>query len=223
MSTRTLHTTAPGKARLPLATMLILAWRNLWRHRRRTVVTLVSIAFGFGLAVVMIGFTDGGHNNMIRNAIKLGEGHITVQPRGYLENPANHRYLADGKALASQIQALDVPGSVEPRISLQVLASTPANSVGAGLEDLGKGLRSQIATMYGSLLKGPRYLEMAEGYVMKLALDENGEICGYQFCHLGKMMEAIKKGVDPKEAYEKNVGTYGRFDDAASYIDPRHQ
>ncbi len=95
--------------------------------------------------------------------------------------------------------------------------------IGAGLEDLGKGLRSQIGTMYGTISKGPRYLEMAEGYVMKLALDENDEICGYQFCHMGKMMEAIKKGVDPKEAYEKNVGTYGRFDNAAKYIDPRHQ
>ena len=95
--------------------------------------------------------------------------------------------------------------------------------VGAGLEDLGKGLRSQIGTMYGSLLKGPRYLEMAEGYVMKIALDESDEICGYQFCHLGKMMEAIKKGTDPKEAYEKNVGTYGRFANAAKYLDPRHQ
>ena len=95
--------------------------------------------------------------------------------------------------------------------------------VGAGLEDLGKGLRSQIGTMYGSLLKGPRYLEMAEGYVMKLALDENDEICGYQFCHLGKMMEAIRKGSDPKEAYEKCLGSYGRFEGAARYIDPRHQ
>ena len=95
--------------------------------------------------------------------------------------------------------------------------------VGAGLENLGKGLRSQIGTMYGSLRKGPRYLEMAEGYVMKLALDENDEICGYQFCHLGKMMEAIKKGEDTKVAYEKSVGSYGRFDNAAKYIDPRHQ
>lgn len=96
-------------------------------------------------------------------------------------------------------------------------------TIGAGLEDLGKGLRSQIGTMYGTVAKGPRYLEMAEGYVMKIALDGDDEICGYQFCHLGKMMEAIKKGTDPKEAYEKNVGTYGRFANAAKYIDPRHQ
>ena len=95
--------------------------------------------------------------------------------------------------------------------------------IGAGLEDLGQGLRSQVGTMYGTAKKGPRYLEMAEGYVLKCALDENDEICGYQFVHLGKMMAAIKKGVDPKEAYEKNVGTYGRFANAAKYIDPRNE
>ena len=93
--------------------------------------------------------------------------------------------------------------------------------IGAGLEDLGKGLRSQIGTMYGTHAKGPRYLEMAEGYVLEIALDKGGEIIGYKFVNLGKMMDAIKKGVDPKEAYEKNIGTYGRFDQAAKVIDPR--
>ncbi|MDD3401338.1 MAG: hypothetical protein PHT58_06905 [Eubacteriales bacterium] len=95
--------------------------------------------------------------------------------------------------------------------------------VGAGLEDLGKGLRSQIGTMYGTKAKGPRYLELAEGYVIKVGLDENGEIIGYQFVSLGKMMDAIKKGVDPKEAYEKNIGTYGRFAEAVKTIDPRKE
>lgn len=124
------------QARLPLATMLMLAWRNLWRHRRRTVVTLSSIAIGFGLAVLMIGFGDGAHNSMIRNAIKLGEGHVTVQPRGYLESPANYRYLADGRALRKRIDAMGLAARVEPRISLQVLASTASNSVGAALEGI---------------------------------------------------------------------------------------
>jgi NifU-like protein involved in Fe-S cluster formation len=94
--------------------------------------------------------------------------------------------------------------------------------VGAGLEDLGKGLRSQIGTMYGTKVKGARYLEMAEGYIIAIGLDENSEIIGYQFVSLGKMMDAIKKGVDPKEAYEKNIGTYGRFDQAVKVIDPRN-
>ncbi len=94
--------------------------------------------------------------------------------------------------------------------------------VGAGLEDLGKGLRSQIGTMYSTRSKGVRYLEMAEGYVTKLALDAEGEVIGYEFIRLGQMLEAItQKGMDPAEALKKFTGTYGRFADAAKYINPR--
>lgn len=95
--------------------------------------------------------------------------------------------------------------------------------IGAGLEDLGKGLRSQVGTMYSTNSKGVRYLEMAEGYVLNVALDENSEIIGYKFANLGKMMDFIKSGLEPKEAYEKCIGTYGRFEGAAKYIDPRKE
>ena len=95
--------------------------------------------------------------------------------------------------------------------------------IGAGLEDLGKGLRSQVGTMFSTLEKGPRYLEMAEGYILEIGLDANDEIIGYKFVHLGKMMEAIRNGVAPAEAYEKNVKSYGRFNEAVKTIDPRKQ
>ena len=95
--------------------------------------------------------------------------------------------------------------------------------VGASLEDLGKGLRSQVGTMFGTKSKGVRYLEMAEGYILEIGLDEDNEVIGYKFVHMGKMMEQIRKGVDPKEAYENNIGTYGRFDEAVKHIDPRHE
>ena len=97
-------------------------------------------------------------------------------------------------------------------------------AIGAGLEDLGKGLRSQVGTTFGTLAKGPRYLELAEGYITTLALDENNEITGYKFVHLGKMMEMIQqKGMDANEALQKATGQYGRFDNAAKYIDPRKE
>ena len=95
--------------------------------------------------------------------------------------------------------------------------------IGAGLEDLGKGLRSQVGTMYSTVAKGPRYLELAEGYVTRIGVDKNGEIIGYEFIHMGKMMDFIKKGEEPKVAIEKATGTYGRFADADKYLDPRHE
>lgn len=95
--------------------------------------------------------------------------------------------------------------------------------VGASLDDLGKGLCSQVGTMFGTKVKGVRYLSMTEGYVLSIGLDENSEVIGYKFVNLGKMMAAIRKGTDPKEAYEKNIGQYGRYNDAVKYIDPREE
>lgn len=95
--------------------------------------------------------------------------------------------------------------------------------IGAGLEDLGKGLRSQVGTMYGTKAKGSRYLEMAEGYVNRIALDEHNQIIGYEFINIGRMMDMIKKGIDANEAMKKATGTYGRFADAKKVIDPRHE
>lgn len=95
--------------------------------------------------------------------------------------------------------------------------------VGAGLEDLGKGLRSQVGTMFSTKSKGVRYMEMAEGYVTRMALDEDDEVIGYEFIRLGKMLEDIRHGTPADEALKKNTGTYGRFDGAAKYIDPREE
>ena len=103
----------------------------------------------------------------------------------------------------------------------QTASSEDGLPVGASLEDLGKGLRSQIGTIFATREKGVRYLEMAEGYILRLGLDADNEVIGYEFVNLGKMMDAIKAGTDPKEAYEANIKTYGRYDDAVKYIDPR--
>lgn len=96
-------------------------------------------------------------------------------------------------------------------------------SIGAGLEDLGKGTRSQVGTIYSTKAKGPRYLELAEGYIVEIGLDKDDQIIGYKYVNLGKMMENIKKGIEPMEAIEKASGTYGRFDEAVKKIDPREE
>ena len=95
--------------------------------------------------------------------------------------------------------------------------------VGAGLEDLGKGLRSQVGTIYSTKEKGPRYLELAEGYITSIALDENNEICGYQYLSLGKFTDFMKKGLKAEEALEKAKGQYGRYNDGVKFIDPREE
>jgi len=95
--------------------------------------------------------------------------------------------------------------------------------IGAGLEDLGKGLRSQVGTIFSTKAKGPRYLELAEGYITKIALDADNLIIGYEFIHMGRMMDMIKKGTSADDALKKATGSYGRFADAVKVVDPREE
>jgi len=200
---------------MPLAMLVKLAWRNLWRHRRRTVITLSSIGIGFGLAVFSIGIGDGSHNSMIRNAIKLGEGHLAVQPLGYLEAPANHKFLADGRSLQATLDKLGIPGSVEPRISLQVLASTANNSVGAALEGMNVSSDPRVAMLKPKLVDGKwiepgdhRGVLIGSGMARKLKVKVGGKMVlmagtqgGDTQAQLGRVRGIFDSGVDELNDY----------------------
>lgn len=201
---------SPRFGRLPVAMLLRLAWRNLWRHRRRTLITLTSIAAGFGLAVLFIGIGDGSHNSMVRNAIALGEGHLTVQPREYLAAPANHKYLVEGDRLAQRIESLEIAGQVDPRISLQVLASSARNSVGAGLEGLQPADDRRAKMLKPQLVEGDwpapgdsRGIVIGDGMAGKLKVGIGakvvlmaGDRSGNSQAQLGRVRGIFGSGVD---------------------------
>ncbi len=94
-------------------------------------------------------------------------------------------------------------------------------AVGSALEDLGKTLNSNVGTVYSQEGQGPRYLNLAEGYITKEALDENGEIIGYEYVSTGSLMKSLREGVDPRDAVAKATKTYGRFNEGVSFVDPR--
>ena len=96
-------------------------------------------------------------------------------------------------------------------------------AVGDALEDLGKNRVSQQGAVYSNEKIGTRYLQLAEGYVTKQGLDKNGEIIGYEYVSLGKLMTLLKEGVNTKKAIKESTKTYGRFSEAVKVIDPRKE
>ncbi len=84
-------------------------------------------------------------------------------------------------------------------------------NVGAGLEELGKNRASKVGTVYSNQKNGTRYYHTTEGYVTRLAVDENNEIIGYEYVNLVKLLKFITSGMDAKSALVKASGTYGRF------------
>jgi NifU-like protein involved in Fe-S cluster formation len=95
--------------------------------------------------------------------------------------------------------------------------------VGASLEDLGKGLRSQAGTIFSTAETGVRSLERAEGFIGKMAFDKNDEVIGYEYIQVGKMLELIENGMSADDALKKTTLSYGRFGEGVKFVNPRRQ
>ena len=93
--------------------------------------------------------------------------------------------------------------------------------VGSLFEELGANSCSQVASVYGSREKGPRYLHVNEGYVTRMALDGNSEVIGYELLNVGKMLSLLKLGIPFDQAQERSLEKVGRFAEGIDFIDPR--
>ena len=108
-----------------------MAWRNIWRNRRRTLITLSSIGFGTALAILMTAVQDAQWRDMIDVAARLGGGHVTLQHTEYLDTPTLSRSINGTPALRTL--ALEDPhvDRVTERITGFLMLSTAAQSYGA--------------------------------------------------------------------------------------------
>jgi ABC-type lipoprotein release transport system permease subunit len=144
--------------------MAVMAWRNLWRNRRRTLLTLSSIAFGVFLAVIFTGMQDRNWTDMINLAARLGAGHVTLQHPGYLEAPTLSKTIERTGALRES--ALAEPGvtrAVE-RIVGQAMLATARESRGAGFIAFDPVAEDTTTlTLLGSIVEGELFTSGQDG------------------------------------------------------------
>jgi len=135
-----------------------LAWRNLWKNQRRTLITMTMISVGFALALISLGIADGVHNQMIRNAVRLGSGNLTVEHEDYPDEPANDKLVVEASALRDRIQG--VPGilNVSERIIVMGLIYTADNSAGVALFGVDPASDMTRKTLEPEIIEG-RYLK----------------------------------------------------------------
>ncbi|EDM76225.1 hypothetical protein PPSIR1_07728, partial [Plesiocystis pacifica SIR-1] len=141
-----------------------MAWRNLWRNRRRTAITAFSIAFGVLLAVVSTGIGDSAYGSMINFAARLGGGHVVAQHPDYLDEPGLDHSVRFDEDLRGRLEALESEGAIvgfAPRVSGGVMLGTASNNVGAGVVAIDARYEDQTtlglvdAIVEGEMFAGP--------------------------------------------------------------------
>ena len=142
-----------------------MAWRNLWRNRRRTLLTLSSIVFGVFLAVISAAMQDRNWEDMIRLAARLGGGHVTLQHPEYMDTPTLSRSVRDSGRLVRLAASSDHVTRVVERITGFNMLSTAGENYGAGFIAIAPELEDEDTL---SLLEA-----LVEGEFFRSSMDDS--------------------------------------------------
>lgn len=137
---------------------LTMAWRNLWRHRRRTWLTLGAMIFSSSLLVFMMGLQVGSYSMMIENSLGAFTGHLQLQAPGYHDEQKMRMTLSDVQLLAANVRESLGTERVGARAVGFAMASSAERSFGIQITGVQPHFEATVSTLPGLLKKG-RYLE----------------------------------------------------------------
>ena len=137
--------------------LLQLAWRNLWRHPRRTWLTAGAIAFSAALLVFMITIQLGSYDLMLESALRTYTGQMQIQREGYLDRPQLRASIAESGALAARLRAAVPAAAIAVRANGFALVASEARTYGVPVVGVEPGHEPAVSTLPGLVTRG-RYL-----------------------------------------------------------------
>jgi len=140
------------------STTTTLAWRNIWRHPRRTILTIAAMVFADTLLVFMLGLQFGQYRMMIDNSLQLFTGQMQVQASGYNDEPNMYRSIPAADSLAQSIRDRTQLDAVSARGYGFALISSEKRTIGAQISGVDPQNEPLVSTIPG-LVKQGRYLK----------------------------------------------------------------
>jgi ABC-type lipoprotein release transport system permease subunit len=145
-----------------MSIFLKMAWRNIQRNLRRTLITLSAITFGLAAMIVFFGFTDGFHAQWVENTVKAYTGHIQIYRSGYRDDPQLNRSIANAAEIIKELKTEPAVDTYAERVEVQGLISTAENSYGVLIRGIDTGEEVKITGIKERITKG-EYLNKDEG------------------------------------------------------------
>jgi putative ABC transport system permease protein len=134
-----------------------MAWRNVWRNRRRSLLTVTAIGLGLAFNIFLRGITDGWHDEMIDNSVRAEVGHIQIHQAGYRNEPSINKTLPDEGRVEAAIHNLRAFAGYSFRVLGSGLASTAENSSGVEILGVDPAHEQTVTTIQRAIVRR-RYL-----------------------------------------------------------------
>lgn len=170
---------------------LKLAWKNIWRNRRRTILTINAIGIGVMALVALHNYYDGFHDQVIRNVIRYQSGHLVISAPDYLSRMSTHLIIAEPKPIDDWLDGQQDISAYSHRVLVQGLISTAngsANIVFAGIEP---EREKQVTRFSQNMVKGSYFAEGKEKSIL-LGI----ELARLLEAEVGSKVVALTQGVD---------------------------
>jgi putative ABC transport system permease protein len=131
-----------------------MAWRNVWRYRRRSLLTVLTIALGLAFNILMRSVGDGFHEQMVDNSVRAGIGHIEIHRLGYQHDPALSKTLPDLPSLERVAPRTPHLLGCSFRVLGDGLASTAENSTGVRIIGIVPDAERSVTTLDRAVIAG---------------------------------------------------------------------
>ncbi len=148
-----------------MKTYFKLAWRNLWRNKRRTLITVASIFFGVLLSAFMSSMQEGSYEHMIDNIVKFYSGHIQIHKNGYWKEKNFDNNFVANDSLKQAIEEIGEINLTTPRIESYSLASSGEITKAAIITGIHPSTENKITKISDKVAEG-RYLKDGENGVV---------------------------------------------------------
>ncbi len=184
---------------MQVQTVFLLAWRNIWRNRRRTILTLFTIITGSSLIIFMNAIAKGGHDQMIDDAVTINTGHLQIHEKGYWANRTMEYAFAPDPKLFNYLKRNQRIAGHSQRIMADALLSFQNGSAGAMIQAVDPAQEIFVSNLHTKILPGGRYLKTEDRQHAIL-----GESLARQLGVVtGDTLAMISQGLDGSIAAEK--------------------
>lgn len=201
-----------------MLTLLQIAWRNLWRNKRRSLIVAFSIGFGILAMILSIGFMNGFNNQMVENTINTSLGHIAIHQNGWQKNPKLEKNFHIDQKMISAVKQLPNIAAYAPRVKVQGIVRSSAAARGVMINGIDPLLESKVSRLqdYTSKEKGSAYFAIGdeEAVLISQTLATKLDLrIGEKLVVMvqDKNMEIVGVGLTIKGIYQTPIDTFDKF------------